>query len=108
VTNDYEEFTLLMERDSAWIRENEPGTLVMEVFADETTGRVVVHEVYSDADAFIAHVENLMGGERMAEFARVFELKRLSFLTEIDDERVAALARQFKATEVVQISGFAR
>ena len=108
VTKDYEAFSRLMKRETNYIEENEPGTLVMECFADETTGRVVVHEIYADADAFIAHVENLMGGDRITELAEVFELKRLTFLTRIDDERVAAIARQFGATEVVEVAGFNR
>lgn len=108
LTQDYVAFARLMKRETAYIEENEPGTLVMECFADDASGRVVVHEVYADADAFIVHVESLMGGDRITELAEVFELKRLTFLTRIEDERVATIARQFGATEVAGVAGFAR
>ena len=108
ITNDYESFSELMKRATSFIEENEPGTLAMEVFADEASGRVVVHERYADADAFMTHVEGLMAGGRIGELARVFELERLTFLTRIDDERVAAVARQFNASAVAEVAGFIR
>lgn len=108
ITTDYEAFARLMKRETAHIEEHEPGTLVMEVFADELSGRVVVHELYSDADAFMTHVEGLMDSERIVEFSEVFELERLTFLTKIDDERVATIARRFNATTVGEVAGFTR
>lgn len=108
VTNDYESFSEVMKRETSLIEENEPGSLAMEVFADEASGRVVVHERYADADAFMAHVESIMAGDRFAQLAQVFELERLTFLTRIDDERVATVARQFSASMVAEVSGFTR
>lgn len=108
ITNDYDAFSRFMQREAAFIEESEPGTLLMEIFADASSGNAAVHEVYKDADAFIEHSESLMTGDRFAEFAQLFEVKRMTFLTEIDDQRVGTMAQQLRAIQASQVAGFAR
>ena len=105
---DHAAVSIFMKREAALIEENEPGTLVMEVFGHESNSSVVVHEVYRDADAFMDHTESLMQGPRLQEFIEVFELKRMTFLTHIDDERIRGIAQQFDAVQASHIAGFSR
>ena len=107
-TRDLAAFSAYMKREAALIEENEPGTLRMEIFGDESTGAVVVHEVYLDADAFMKHTESLMEGPRMQEFLQLFEPRRFTFLTPIDDDRVRGIAEQLNAVQASEIAGFSR
>lgn len=47
-----------------------------------------------------------MEGDRLQGFIAVFELKRMTSLTKIDDERVATIAEQFNAIRVSEVAGF--
>lgn len=107
VTNDFEAFTRFMQGEADFLEKSEPGTLLMEIFAGDS-GNVVVHETYADADAFIEHSESLMTSDRLGRFVEVFEMKRMTFLTGIDDDRVATIAGQFGAIQVSLIAGFDR
>ncbi|HEY7875995.1 MAG TPA: antibiotic biosynthesis monooxygenase [Actinomycetota bacterium] len=108
VAKDYEAFCRFIKDQSPLLQETEPGTLLFEVFADQDSGRVVVHERYADADAFVAHVEALMDSSRLQEFTDVYELKRLTFLTKITDERVKRVAQMLGAIEVEAVVTFDR
>ena len=108
MTKDAEAFGAFMKSEAVALEEDEPGTLLMEVFLDAATGAVVVHERYVDADAFLAHSERLMQGERLQRFLELFEIKRMTFLAPIDDERVATVAGQLNALRVSPIAGFGR
>ena len=95
VAKDYDAFVRFMRRSAAEIDENEPGTLLMEIFANSDTGQALVHERYSDEDAFMAHSARLMEGANLEEFMQVFDFKRTTFLAGAEDERVATVAEQF-------------
>lgn len=105
---DHAAFGAYMKRTMTSIEEHEPGTILMEVFADETSSAAVLHEVYADADAFMTHSANLMEGSRLQEFLDVFDFKRMTFLNEIDDERVLQVAQQFGAIQAAPVAGFSR
>ena len=107
-TKDADAFSAYMQSTFASIEESEPGTLMMQAFVDPSTGAAVIDERYADADAFVAHSAALMEGEGLQRFMEVFEFKRMTFLSPIDDERVATIAEQFGATKAAPIAGFAR
>src|SRR5687767_14286723 len=108
VTRDAEAFGAFMKGEAEGVEASEPGTLLMEVFLDSQSGTVVVHERYADAEAFLTHSESLMQGESLQRFLDLFEIKRMTFLTPIEDERVATLAAQLNALQVSPVAGFAR
>jgi hypothetical protein len=108
IAKDYDAFVSFMRRETSLLEEIEPETLLMEIFADPETRQVVVHERYSDPDAFIAHSSSLMEGTRLQEFLAVFDFKRMTFLAGAEDERVATAAQQFNAIHLSQVAGFAR
>ena len=107
-TKDADAFTTYMKNTFASLEESEPGTTLMEAFVDPSNGAAVIHERYADADAFVAHSAALMEGEGLQRFMEVFEFKRMTFLSPIDDERVGTIADQFGATKAAPIAGFAR
>ena len=107
VTKDVDAFTRLMQGEVEKLEKSEPGTLLMEIFVG-ASGYVVVQETYADADAFLEHSQSVMTSDRLSEFVETFEVKRMTFLTEIDDERVATIASQFNAIQVSQVAGFDR
>jgi quinol monooxygenase YgiN len=108
VTKDAEAFGAFMKSEAQELEAAEPGTLLMEVFADPESGAVVVHERYADADAFLAHSERLMQSASLQRFLELFEIKRMTFLGPIEDERVATVAAQLNAIRVSPVVGFAR
>ena len=108
IAKDYDAFVRFMRRETTLLEEKELGTLLMEIFADPETRQVVVHERYSDPEAFIAHSSSLMEGARLQEFLEVFDIKRMTFLAGTDDSRVATVAQQFNAILVSRVAGFAR
>ena len=108
VTKDAEAFGAFMKSEAEALEEAELGTLLMEVFLDPASGAVVVHERYADADAFLTHSERLMQGDRLQRFLELFEIKRMTFLAPIEDERVATVAAQLHAIRVSPVAGFAR
>lgn len=108
VTKDVEAFDAFMKVEAQGVEEVEPGTLLMEVFLDPASGAVVVHERYADADAFLTHSERLMQGESLQRFLELFEIKRMTFLGPVEDQRVATVAAQLNALCVSPVAGFAR
>ena len=108
VTKDAEAFGALMKSEAAALETTEPGIMLVEVFVDPASGAVVVHERYADADAFLTHSERLMQGERFQRWLELFEIKRMTFLAPIEDERVATVAAQLNALQVSPVAGFAR
>jgi quinol monooxygenase YgiN len=108
VTKDPEAFGAFMKSEAEALEEAEPGTLLMEVFLDPASGVVAVHERYADADAFLTHSERLMQGESFQRFLELFEIKRMTFLAPIEDERVATVAAQLNALRLSPVAGFAR
>ena len=108
VTKDAEAFGAFMDSVARELDETEPGTLLMEVFVDPGTGVVVVHERYADADAFLAHSERLMQSENLQRFLELFEIRRMTFLATIEDERVATVAAQLNAIRARPVAGFVR
>ncbi len=107
-TNDYEALANLVKRGCAYVEENEPDALVYECFADETSGRVVWHEMYSDEDHFVTHVHNLTSSGMLDELMQVYEIERITFLTRITDPRVQEVAQQFGAATLHGIGGLVR
>lgn len=63
---------------------------------------------YADADAFLTPSERLMQSESPPRFLELFEIKRMTFLSVIADERVATLATQLNASLMSPVAGFAR
>ena len=108
VTKDAEAFGAFMKSEAEVLEEAEPGTLLMEVFLDPVSGTSVVHERYADADAFLTHSERLMQGKGFQRFLELFEIKRMTFLAPIADERVATVAAQLNALRVSPVAGFSR
>ena len=108
VTKDAEAFGAFMKSVAKALEEAELGTLLMEVFLDPASGAVVVLERYADADAFLTHSERLMQGDQFQRFLELFEIKRMTFLAPIEDERVATVAAQLNALRASPVAGFAR
>ncbi|MFN2593436.1 MAG: putative quinol monooxygenase [Actinomycetota bacterium] len=108
ITKDPEAFGAFMKSETDVLEQVEPGTLEMEVFVDPTSGSVVVHERYEDADAFLKHSESLMQSDRLQTFLKLFEIKRMTFLTPIEDGRVATIAAQLGAIRTGPVSRFSR
>ncbi len=109
VAKDYDAFCAFMRSQGTLLEETEPGTLLFEVFADPDSARVTIHEVYADADAFVEHTEALMGSsERLTRFMEVYELKRMTFLSDAEDERVRRAAEMMRATLMRPVVSFDR
>lgn len=107
-TNDYEAFSDVVKRACLFVEDHEPGTRAYECFADEASGRVVWHEMFDDADAFVAHVQNLSDSGLLEDLMRVYEIERITALTRISDPRVKEIAQQFGAVELHGVGGVVR
>lgn len=107
-TNDYEAFSEFAKRAATYVEEHEPGAIAYECFADENDGRVVWHEMYENADAFLTHVQNMTQTGMLDETMNLVDIERLTVLTRITDPRVREVATQFGAEQLHGLAGFTR
>lgn len=107
-TSNYEAFTRLINRDAEVVEEKEPGALAYECFADEDTGRIVFLETYANADAFSTHVQNVTSNDGLTELLKVYEVERITVMTDNPDPRVKEIAQQFGAVQLQPLAGFVR
>lgn len=101
-------FSRLINRDTPLVEEKEPGALAYECFADEDSGRIVFLETYANADAFVTHVQNVASNGGLDELLKVYEVERITVMTDNTDPRVKEIAQQFGAVELHLLSGFVR
>lgn len=104
----YEAFANVAKRMRAHVEENEPGALAYECFADETTGQVLWHELYEDADAFLAHFQGMSDNGLMDEMLRTFTIEKVTSLARVTDERVSGLLEQFGGVQLHGLTGLVR
>lgn len=107
-TDNYEAFSGLVKRMCAHVEEHEPGAIAYECFADETTGRALWHEMYEDADAFLAHVQGLTDTGLMDELMHLYSIERITSLARVTDERVTDILEQFGAVQLHGVGGIVR
>ncbi|MDP8970508.1 MAG: hypothetical protein M3N52_08465 [Actinomycetota bacterium] len=107
-TSNYEAFSELVKRMCAHVEEHEPGAEAYECFADETSGQVLWHEMYQDADAFLAHVQGLTDGGLMDELMKVYTIDKITSLVRLTDERITGLLEQFGAVQLHGVGGLVR
>lgn len=107
-TNDYEAFSDVVKRMCAHVEEHEPGAEAYECFADEMSGQVLWHEMYENADAFLAHVQGLTQAGLMDELMQVYTIGRITSLVRVTDERITEVLQQFGATQLHGVGGIVR
>ena len=84
---DHEAHVALAKRMQAFVEQYEPETVIWEVFADDLTGRVVWHEVYASAEAYLLHVRNMQEQGFFDEFVRQTRLESVTSLEPLSDGR---------------------
>lgn len=107
-TSDYDSFSRVAERLRAHVEAHEPGAVAYECFADETTGQVLWHERFEDADAFLNHITSMQQTGLMAEMLEVFSIQKVAALEPVVDLRVAEVLDQFGATRLHGLAGVVR
>lgn len=108
VTSDYNAFADIARHACAFVEDNESGALAYECFASQDTGQILWHEMYADADAFLAHVDNFVTSGIMEETMRIVNMDPPTIVTRIRDPRVRETAAQFGATELGGLAGYVR
>lgn len=106
--SDYESFVDFAKRACMFVEENEPGALAYEYFADQESGRAVMHELYADADAFVNHFENLTDTGMLDELMQVLTPEQVTSLNRVTDPRVKEIAEQFGAVALHGVAGVVR
>lgn len=105
---DHEAHALFAKRVTAFVQQYEPETIAWESFADELTGKVVFHELYASADAYLFHLRNMEEQGFFDEFVRQTRLTSVTSLVRLSDERVWSRLRAFNADFLHGVSGVVR
>lgn len=105
---DYEGLSTFAKQAGAFVEEHEPGTLAWECFADEVGGRVLWHEIYADADAFLAHMQHMTEEGYLDEFMRLLDINSVLSLVRVTDERVSDVLAGLGATHLHGVTGVVR
>lgn len=105
---DYEALSSFAKRAGTFVEEHEPGTLAWECFADEVSGRVLWHEIYTDADAFLAHMQHMTEEGYLDEFMQLMSINGVLSLARVTDDRVTDVLAGFGATHLHGVTGVVR
>jgi hypothetical protein len=97
-----------VERVSAFVEENLPGTLVWETFRDEVTGRWIWYEVFADERALASYEQAVSGEGLRNEAGKIFEFESVALLTPLKDPKLIALFDRIDAASMRTMAGFAR
>lgn len=106
--SDYTSCMTAVKKACAFVEENEPGTLVYECFADEVSGRLLWHETYADADAFITHMQNMNETGIIGEMMAAVTPDQVTSLIPSEDPRVVQALEQFGILPLRGVGGFVR
>lgn len=106
--DDHEEFSSFAKRVCEHVRANEPGTLAYEFFVDEDSGTFVLHEIYADDDAFLAHVDDARASGRLEQMLAVCRWDRVTSLNRVHGERVREVLDKVGARRLHGLAGVAR
>lgn len=68
----------------------------------------VTAEMFEDADAFVAHVQNLSASGLLEDLMKVYDIERITALTRTGDPRVKEITQQFGAVELHGVGGVVR
>lgn len=106
--SDHEAFMTSVKKALAFVEENEPGTVVYECFADESSGRALWHEMFTDEDAWVTHITNMTETGILPEMLEVLTPDQVTVVTSSQDPRVLEIAQQFGAVRLHGVGGFVR
>lgn len=106
--SDYASCMTTAKKACAFVEENEPGTLVYECFADELSGRLLWHETYADADAFITHMENMNETGILGDMMAASTPDQVTSLNPSEDPRVVQTLEQFGSLQLCDVGGVVR
>lgn len=107
-TTDYPAFVRNAERACASVTADEPGALVYECFADESTGAFVWHEVYADSDALLTHIANATEKGIADEFLQLVDLDGITVLGEVDSPELQQVLDTFNAARLAPVAAVER